>query len=162
MKEKTLKDILDYIRNRPILNKWVVGLGKVSTLFVYVYYPLFLGLVYLIKKEEDIRYILVPLISFVILSIIRKILNAPRPYEKYDIIPLYNKTTKGCSFPSRHTFSAFVIAFTISVFNPLLSIPVFIMGVILAISRVLCGVHFLKDVIVGAIFALICGIIGFI
>ena len=91
-------------------------------------------------------------------SIIRKILNAPRPYEKYDIIPLYNKTTKGCSFPSRHTFSAFVIAFTISVFNPLLSIPVFIMGVILAISRV----HFLKDVIVGAISALICGIIGFI
>ena len=77
-------------------------------------------------------------------------------------MPLYKKSTKGCSFPSRHTFSAFIIGYTILMFNPYLAISVFVAGVIMAICRVLCGIHFIKDVLAGAVSAIACGIIGFI
>ena len=50
---------------------------------------------------------------FVGLSVVRKIINAPRPYEKFDMPPVLEKDTKGKSFPSRHVFSVFIIAMTI-------------------------------------------------
>ena len=62
---------------------------------MYLVYPLML--IYLFCKQPNrlIAFILIPAISFVLVSVVRKLLNAPRPYETWNITPLILKNTKG-------------------------------------------------------------------
>ena len=86
--------------------------------------------------------------------------NAPRPYEQ-GIDALLKKKRTGHSFPSRHVFSAVMIAVTAAYLLPALSVPLFVAAALLALIRVLGGIHYPRDVFCGALFALIAGGIGF-
>lgn len=55
------------------------------------------------------------------------------------------------SFPSGHTITAFSIAVTLGVFYPLFLAPLLFCALSIAASRILLGMHFLSDVVVGAI-----------
>ena len=64
--------------------------------------------------------------------------------------------------PSRHVFSAFIIGMAFLCIGEIpLGIIVFVCGLIIAIVRVISGVHFPKDVIVGALVGILCGVVGF-
>lgn len=54
------------------------------------------------------------------------------------------------SFPSGHTSGAFLMATLGGIFWPLLMVPLFIWAACVGFSRVLLGVHFPGDVLVGA------------
>ncbi|MDD7402641.1 MAG: phosphatase PAP2 family protein [Butyribacter sp.] len=101
--------------------------------------------------------ILVPGISFVLVSLFRNLYDAKRPYEVYGFTPLIPKETKGKSFPSRHVFSIFVIGSSLCWYQPYAGVLVCLMGCLLAACRVVSGVHFPKDVIGGAIIGILCG-----
>ena len=75
--------------------------------------------------------------------------------------PIIKRKGTGKSFPSRHTFSIFVIAVTVFYFWPVAGIITGIAGAVLATVRVLGGVHFVRDVIAGAAIGIGCGLIGF-
>ena len=135
--------------------------GKAITIGVYALYPIFLAFLLIKRNPEIYRAVIVPAVGFMLLSLVRYLLNFPRPYEKYDITPLYKKSTKGKSYPSRHTFCIFIIAVTLFHSYPAIGIAVAVLGLILATSRVLCGVHFIRDVTVGALSGIILGAIGF-
>lgn len=107
------------------------------------------------------KIILIPAIAFAVLSIIRKLINFPRPYEKYSITPLIPKQTKGKSMPSRHTFSACLIACTWFYTCHYIGIILFILSFIVAITRILAGVHFIKDNIFSMILAILTGCLFF-
>ena len=158
MSENSYKKMLSFMESHKPLKKVVIPTGKIITVSVYVFYPLFLIYLYLISYKEIAKIILIPLVSFIILSIVRYLLNLPRPYEKYDIKPLYNKKTKGKSCPSRHTFSAFIISFCIMYVSLPLGVILTILSILLAISRVLCGIHFIRDILWGFISALLAAI----
>jgi len=97
---------------------------------------------------------------FVLVSMIRRIINAPRPYEVYEFYEDTKGKRAGQSFPSRHVFSAFVIAtLTLCVSVPL-GIVAFALGISLAVSRVLLGLHFVRDVTAGAIIGVLFGLLG--
>ncbi|MBV9303565.1 MAG: phosphatase PAP2 family protein [Acidobacteriaceae bacterium] len=55
------------------------------------------------------------------------------------------------SFPSGHTITAFSVAISLSQFYPVLLPALLFCAVSIAISRILLGMHFLSDVIVGAL-----------
>jgi undecaprenyl-diphosphatase len=55
------------------------------------------------------------------------------------------------SFPSGHTITAFALAVTFSLFYPSTSVPFLFCAVSIATSRILLGMHFLSDVVVGAV-----------
>ncbi len=55
------------------------------------------------------------------------------------------------SFPSGHTITAFSMAVPLSLFYPSLLVGLLFCAVSIASSRVLLGMHFLSDVIVGAL-----------
>lgn len=55
------------------------------------------------------------------------------------------------SFPSGHTITAFAVAVTLGVFYPAFLGPLVFCALSIAISRILLGMHFLSDVVVGAI-----------
>ena len=148
--------------SKPRLAELCVVLGKMITLSVYIFYPLFLLYIFIFAKEELLKLVLIPAVSFLFVSILRRLINAQRPYEKLPITPLYNKKTVGNSFPSRHTFSVFIIAFVTLYLEFWTGLVLFFIGLILAVTRVLCGVHFIKDVLVGFLIALVFGAIVFI
>lgn len=163
MSELSYIKLNHYMLARPRLSKALVFLCRSITLAFYILYPFFLiaGIFYF-GFIAMLKPILVPFISIVILSVIRARLNLPRPYEKFEITPLYNKNTKGKSFPSRHTFAVFIITFTLYFFvNPFTFSVLLLLSIILAILRVLLGVHLVRDVLVGFLFAIISALIGY-
>lgn len=140
--------------------KAVNFIDKLITLSMVVFYPAFL--IWLFANSIDsfvlLKCIIVPAAGFVIVSIWRKLSHAKRPYEEYDITPINGKTTVEQSFPSRHVFSIFMIAEVyLYVTDSPGSAIFYILGLILMTTRVLLGVHFIKDVLTGGFFALICG-----
>ena len=131
------------------LLKWI---NLICAGIFYLAYPVCLVILLIGKDSRIVAVVLIPAISFVVLSIFRKLINRPRPYETLGITPLLKKESKGASFPSRHIFSAFLIAATIVTLTPwgyLLYLP----AVLLAIVRVVGGVHYPSDAIAGVVCA---------
>ncbi len=56
------------------------------------------------------------------------------------------------SFPSGHTITAFAIAVSLGHLYPQAELGLFLMAGCIGVSRVLLGMHFLSDVIAGALF----------
>jgi undecaprenyl-diphosphatase len=61
------------------------------------------------------------------------------------------------SFPSGHTMTAFSIALVLSYFYPALQGPLFFLAVSIALSRIVLGMHFLSDVLVGMVLGVVLG-----
>jgi undecaprenyl-diphosphatase len=65
------------------------------------------------------------------------------------------------SFPSGHTMMAFAVAVSLSLFYPTLTIGLLFCALSIAMSRVLLGMHFLSDVVVGALIGTGLGYAGY-
>jgi undecaprenyl-diphosphatase len=62
------------------------------------------------------------------------------------------------SFPSGHTITAFAMAVSLGMFYPALLVGLFFCAASVALSRILLGMHFLSDVVVGGIIG---GLLGY-
>ena len=107
-------------------------------------------------------YVLIPASGFVTLSLFRKKINHPRPYETWDICPLLEKDSSGQSMPSRHVFSATIISMAHFHAWTLIGMILLICSGVLALVRVLGGVHYPKDVLVGYVCGLFWGFLFFL
>ena len=142
--------------------------NKVCTGVMYVAYPLLLVYLFFFGKYSSYfsvwRAALVPAVAFVLLTVVRAAINRPRPYEAFAVAPVIPKDTKGNSFPSRHVFSATMIALTFVLCSPWmwLGIAFLIVAVLLAVVRVISGVHYVSDVIAGIVFAVLSALVGYI
>lgn len=161
MKEQTYREIAEAVNSSPFLKQYIIWFNRIITAAIYLLYPALLVLLYTRKDDGLLPAVLIPGISFVLLSIYRDRVNAPRPYEVFGVDPAISKNTKGHSFPSRHIFSMFVIATTVFYFYPLPGVLIGLTGIALAAGRVIGGVHFVKDVTVGALCGVGCGLTGF-
>ncbi|MFR2587027.1 MAG: phosphatase PAP2 family protein, partial [Adlercreutzia equolifaciens] len=72
-------------------------------------------------------------------------------YERCAISPLIVRDGAGESFPSRHAFSAFAIAASWFAAAVPVALALLAVAALLAVCRVLGGVHFPRDVIAGAL-----------
>ena len=142
-------DIVNWIKSKPLRIKIVMMLNKSITTFVYAFYPLLI--LYLVVQEDErlLPLLLIPGVSFILVTVLRKRLDK-RPYH-YNYEPILTKKKDGQSFPSRHVFSIFMIAMSVFVLNTMGGVLFLILGCLLALSRVLGGVHFPRDVIAGAL-----------
>ena len=163
------KEYLFYERVRPFfithgfclsLLKWA---NRLVTLLMPLLYFYVLWAVYLesSKSWEVLAYLLVPAAGFIVLSVIRKRMNWPRPYELGTFPPLLNREGKGSSMPSRHVFSAAIISTVAWGVNPPLSVLGLSLALLLAGVRVLAGLHFVRDVVVGFLSAILWGFFWF-
>lgn len=164
MKKDTYVKMTQVFRDHPKLARVIHIINKGITYGIPVlYFALLIWYAYH-RMPELARAIIVPLDTFIILSVVRYLINRPRPYEKFELPPVIKKDTRGKSFPSRHVFCAFIIAMTFLLWSPIpwLGIVLLVFGVFLAVVRVISGIHFISDVIAGAICGVLAGIVGFI
>lgn len=145
----------------PDVVRGLKGMNFALTAVVFCAYPIFILTLFVEKEPKFLRAILVPAVSFAVVSVFRQIVNRPRPYERFGVPAALSKNTAGKSFPSRHVFSVFVIASTVFVWNPPAGIALGILGIVLAAIRVIGGVHTVADVTVGMFVGILSGIIGY-
>jgi membrane-associated phospholipid phosphatase len=135
--------------------------GSITRL-MYLLYPLLLAYIFWYQKERILPYILLPGLAFLLVTLIRKVLNQARPSETWDIQPFLKKETQGQSMPSRHVFSATMISMCFLTFNLCLGAVLLILSATLAVCRVLGGVHYPKDVLVGMAIGILAGSLLFL
>lgn len=136
--------------------KTLITSNRILTYLFYIAYPVLLVWIFFVRKDFFRKALLVPAVSFVILSLFRRLINRKRPYESWPIHPLIHKDTKGKSMPSRHLFSSAVIAMVFLYVNPASGIIALVLSGIDGVIRVIGGVHYPTDVITG--FA--CGVLA--
>ena len=107
--EQFYQTTLDYIRKHPQLKKSVIFMTQYFPYITFCLYPCVLVYLYLNKSPYLSAAIYKPLGAFLFVTIFRKLINRPRPYDCMNIEPLVGHK-HGESFPSRHTLSAFIIA----------------------------------------------------
>lgn len=161
MKEETYEKINRKIGNNEFGIRTLRLANSIITKLVYGLYPTLLIVLGFNRDMRLWKVFFVPGISFILLSIFRKKFNAPRPYEVLNITPIIHKESRGNSFPSRHTFSIFIISMAFYYILPVIGIILMGLGTVLAMVRVLGGVHFPRDVIAGGTIGILLGIIGF-
>lgn len=98
-------------------------------------------------------------VTFIAVTLARKLINAKRPYELYDFGAKI-RSKSGSSFPSRHVASAAAIATALMVEFIPLGIIAAVAAVLLSAVRVLLGLHFVRDVFAGAVIGVIGSLIG--
>ena len=156
--------IASKIENKPIFLRLLRTFNRFMTAVMPMIYLTLLATTYLqqgLGKQVGI-YLFIPASGFVILSFLRKKINAPRPYEEWDIKPLLDRDSPGQSMPSRHVFSATIISMACLHASLSVGVILLVLSAFLGLVRVSGGVHYLKDVVVGYIFGLVCGVIFFL
>ena len=137
-------------------------ISHASVLISVLAYLALIAYTYAKEPRDAVFMFLFSAIPFVIVTLVRKFFNAPRPYELYGFYEIPPKDKRGESFPSRHVFSAFIIATLTTTVSIPLALALFAIGFCLAASRVLLGMHFIRDTVAGALIGIISGIIGII
>lgn len=137
-----------------LLNTWLPRL-------VYCAYPLLLLVLAVRGDGRFFRVLIVPAVVFGAVTVMRRLWDLPRPYEKLDIEPLIPREKKGRSFPSRHVASVTVIALACWYVRPAIGIAMSAVAVLIAVIRPLAGIHFPRDVLAGTALALVVGAAGF-
>ena len=141
--------------------------GRADTLLFlnkFIYYIGIVAFIALLAWSFSIDYQLclhiaiVCIVSFLLCTLLRKVIDAPRPRIDDSI---YTKKT-GESFPSRHVFSSFIIALSWVQLNIYIGAVLCVISIILAYVRVKMGAHHTRDVIGAAILAVICAAVGYL
>ncbi|CEY35230.1 membrane-associated phospholipid phosphatase [Streptococcus pneumoniae] len=152
------------IKNKPFLLRSLRAFNRFMTVVMPMIYLTLLAITYLQEGlgRQILIYVFIPASGFVILSFLRKKINAPRPYEEWDIKPLLDRDSPGQSMPSRHVFSATIISMACLHASLSVGSILLVFSALLGLVRVLAGVHFPKDVVVGYICGLVWGVLFFL
>ncbi len=156
MNEEKYLAALKMFNSRPYLKKVCIGLTRVIPTCYGIIYAMFLIMTALTYPLWLISLAGRPLLCFIAVSMLRGLINRPRPYDLYHFEAILDyKPGKGKSFPSRHTASAAVIALCIFQMQPVIGSVLISAAILLSILRIVCGTHFIKDVVAAWIFAII-------
>ena len=152
------------IKNKPFLLSLLRTFNRFMTVVMPMIYLTLLATTYLQQEfgKQVLMYVFVPATGFVILSFLRKKINSPRPYEVWEIVPLLDRDSPGKSMPSRHVFSATIISMACLHASLTMGMICLTLSALLGLVRVLGGVHYPKDVLVGYACGLVWGVIFFL
>ena len=165
MTKETYAKLTGAMRKKAKLTRLLNILNKALTYLIFAAYPAMLVYLLIKNRERLPMAIAVPAVSFVLLSVFRRTVNFPRPYEVFEIPPVIPKSTKGKSFPSRHVFCVAIIGVTALYALPklpVIGIIILVIAVLMAVLRVCSGVHFPRDVIAGFLCGVLMGAAGYL
>jgi undecaprenyl-diphosphatase len=91
------------------------------------------------------------IIGIFVFKALKKLSHRPRPCQFQPHCWAKVLPPDQFSFPSGHTMTAFSIALVVSYFYPGLEGPLYFLAISIGVSRVVLGMHFLSDVLAGAV-----------
>lgn len=97
-------------------------------------------------------------LPFLAVSILRRFIDAPRPYELTSVFSDPPKKTAGRSFPSRHTYSGFFVAVPVIFVNFAAGWVLLTLAFCMSVARVLLGYHFPRDIVAGGVMGAVAGV----
>ncbi|WP_294154358.1 phosphatase PAP2 family protein [uncultured Clostridium sp.] len=149
--------LTSFFRKTKLRENIMKCLCKFTPLIVVLIYLFSLVFLFINKNDKLLMFTFVPASNFIFITILRKVLNKPRPYDLFNHVPLVSYTKgKGKSFPSRHTSSAFIIAISYFYIGSIpLGLFMIFIAFIIGLSRVVAGVHFLKDIIAATLISIL-------
>lgn len=90
---------------------------------------------------------------------LKKIMSRERPYKIIEQLHTFGIDLRDYSFPSGHTTASFSLATTIALNMPRLGLFVFVMAMLIGISRIYLGVHYPTDVAAGIILGIFASVV---
>lgn len=160
MKRKFYTGLVEGMRRRKGLCSLVIMLSKLTPLVVFAAFFITLFVLLVTWNLKWIFFLIVPVVTFTVVTLMRNLLNYPRPFERFKYTPLV-KHGRGKSFPSRHTASAVIIGMACLYVNVGYGVAMLIVAAIVAVTRILTGVHHIFDVLAGILISVGFGLFGF-
>ena len=136
--------------NSELFNRIMIfftNLGDHGTIWIVTALILLLNKKY--RKTGILAFVSLAICSLAVNSILKPLIQ--RPFTEIADIILLIKTPKDYSFPSGHTAASFVMIFVFFRHIKKYFIPVFIIGILIAFSRMYLSVHYPSDIIAGLI-----------
>ena len=157
MNRERYLNLLAWAKEKPIREKIICGLTKWIPIVLALLYVLSLLFCCILYPAALIRLFIRPLLCFLFVTMLRNMIKAPRPYDVLDYVPLCGyHPGKNRSFPSRHTASAVILALEINIiWGGIIGAFCICFSLVMGVCRILCGNHFIKDVLAGVVIALI-------
>jgi undecaprenyl-diphosphatase len=104
------------------------------------------------------------IVGILVFKVLKRLSHRPRPCQFQPHCWAKVLPPDQFSFPSGHTMTAFSIALVVSYFYPGLEWPLYFLAISIGLSRLVLGMHFLSDVLDGAVIGSALGlasIVGF-
>lgn len=160
MNKENYVKLMEFWQEHRRFCKSLIAIEKAAEIAVIISYAALL--VYLLYSNIGfaLRSAVTSIIALSLCTLLRFVVNARRPYQVYETLPAMNKDTKGQSFPSRHLTSVAVISVSMLYMSTVFGCIFFALMLIMGTLRVLLGVHFVRDITVGAATGLVIGFLG--
>lgn len=152
MNEQRYRAVIAWFQARPAAKRALYLISRGAVAAVYLLYGGLLLWLAAWRQPQVFPAALVPAAAFWTGSALRARIDRPRPYTALGYRPLFPKKEAGRSMPSRHCFSAAAIAVVAWHCVPLLGAALAAVAVLIAVSRVVTGVHYISDVLAGLAF----------
>lgn len=126
-----------------------------------------LALVLFFTRERRVAYELVlgSLTAWLVVEVIKASVRRPRPFEKISQARIVGYREIGRSFPSGHTTQVFFLVTLLVQHYPFVGWAVlclYLVAVMVGITRMYVGAHYPRDVLAGAMLGLVWGLAGII
>ena len=148
--------LINWAKTIPEREKIICGLTKWIPITLGLFYVCSIAFCFLFHPIGVFRLLVRPFTCFCFVTVLRNLIKAPRPYDVFDYVPLCGyHPGKNRSFPSRHTASAVILALEMHLlWGGAFGLFCIVLSIIMGICRILCGNHFIKDVVVGCLIAI--------
>jgi undecaprenyl-diphosphatase len=118
--------------------------------YIFFFVVLFLIIALLINNKKILPLVSALGVCGLLIFLLKYVIGRNRPFEVLSVDQLI--LTTGSSFPSGHTMLFFALIVPVGKNFPKLKIVLWSLAILVGISRMYLGVHYLSDVIAGAIF----------
>lgn len=133
------------------LNHWMLRITHLGGAAFSIGLFMILFLLNLIENEMMIEGSVSLIVSHLLVQLLKKSFSRRRPYMKEKFVHTVDSPLQDCSFPSGHSTAVFSWSTTVSLAIPWLSPYLFMIAVLVGLSRIYLGHHYPLDVSVGAL-----------
>jgi undecaprenyl-diphosphatase len=114
-----------------------------------------------VGTSASVRMIGVGIVDLVVYRIVKRWIARPRPFRTCPGIRECARSLDEFSFPSGHTLHSVAFSLILTVYYPMFALFVWPFTVMVAVSRIILGLHYPSDVIVGGLIGAVIAAISF-